>query len=466
MSPESQEFLATFVSESYYYWASVFMLLIHVGFLAYEGGAARSKNVLATMVKNLMTLSLVGLTFFFFGWWVYNAFPLFPLQGGIVGPWTDPAADGVVGDVLGLVQASYPWSPALGPNIADNLTGVFWFAFALFAMTTASILSGAVIERIKIGAYSILAIVLGSFTWVVAAAWGWNPYGWFFTQMGYHDFGCSAVLHAVAGFFALGVVINLGPRIGKFDAQGNPRAIMPHNLPLTMVGLMLIFVGFYAFLAACVIFVPGQTGEITIYGTPMTLASIGVSTTLALSAGFVGAYMGSKADPFYTISGGLAGIISVGAGMDLYSPAIVILLAFIGAYTMPFVGGAIEKAGIDDAVGAFAVHGYCGIFGALMVGIVAAGYPQPEGVPAINFGAQLIGALICSILLGFIPGYGVSFVLKKLGMLRVSEAEEIAGLDLADFGIGGYPEYSILPEQNGHSPMGPIVVPEATVHKA
>ncbi|MBW4483855.1 MAG: ammonium transporter [Tildeniella torsiva UHER 1998/13D] len=461
MSPESQAFLASFVTESYYYWASVFMLLIHVGFLAYEGGAARSKNVLATMVKNLMTLSLVGLTFFYFGWWVYNAFPLFPLQGGIVGPWTDPASEGIVGDVLGLVQASYPWSPALGPNIADNLTGVFWFAFALFSMTTASILSGAVIERIKIGAYSILAIVLGSFTWVVAASWGWNPYGWMFTQLGYRDFGCAGLLHAVAGFFALGVLINLGPRIGKFDAQGNPRVIMPHNLPLTMVGLMLIFVGFYAFLAACVIFVPGQTVATTIYGTPMTLSSIGVNATLALSAGLVGAYMGSKADPFYTISGGLAGIIAVGGAMDLYSPAIIIPLAFIAAYTMPFVGNAVEKAGIDDAVGAFAVHGYCGVLGALFVGIFASGYPQPEGIPAINLGAQIVGVSICALLLGFLPGYGVSFVLKKMGMLRVSQAEEIAGLDLSDFGIEGYPEYSILPEQNGHPSMTPVSMAEA-----
>ena len=412
MSPESQEFLAAFVSESYYYWASVLMLLIHVGFLAYEGGAARTKNVLATMVKNLITLSIVGLTFFFFGWWVYNAFSLFPFQGGIVGPWTDSAAEGVVGEVLGLVQASYPWSPALGPNIADNLTGVFWFAFALFAMTTASILSGAVIERIKVGAYVILAVVLGSFTWVVAASWGWNPYGWFFTQLGYHDFGCSALLHAVAGFFALGVLINLGPRIGKYDIQGKPQTIMPHNLPLTMVGLMLIFVGFYAFLAACVIFVPGQTVQITIYGTPMTLSSIGVSTTLALASGITGAYLGSKADPFYTISGGLAGIISAAAAMDIYSPQIVILLAFVGAYTMPFVGKAVEKLGIDDAVGAFAVHGYCGVFGSVMVGIFAAGYPNPGEIPSINFFAQILVAAICAILLGFIPGYGVSFVLK------------------------------------------------------
>ena len=147
MSAESTEFLSVFVAESYYYWSAVFMLLIHAGFLAYEGGVARTKNVLATMVKILLTLSIVGLSFFFFGWWVYNAFPLFPLQGGVVGPWTSPDASGQVADILALVQASYPWSAAMGPNLADHFTGVFWFAFALFAMTTASILSGAVMER-------------------------------------------------------------------------------------------------------------------------------------------------------------------------------------------------------------------------------------------------------------------------------------------------------------------------------
>ena len=459
MSPESQEFLATFVSESYYYWASVFMLLIHVGFLAYEGGAARSKNVLATMVKNLLTLSIVGLTFFFFGWWVYNAFPLFPFQGGIVGPWTDPNSEGVVGEVLGLVQASYPWSPALGPNLGDNLTGVFWFAFALFAMTTASILSGAVMERIKIGAYAILAVVLGSFSWVVAAAWGWNPYGWFLTDLGYHDFGCSAVVHGVSGFFALGVLINLGPRLGKFDSEGKPRKMLPHNLPLTLVGLMLIFVGFYAFLAACVIFAPGQQMEISIYGTPMTLASIGVSTTLALSAGIIGSYLGSKGDPFYTISGGLAGIISVGAGLDLYSPPLVILIAFMGAYTMPFVGAAVEKAGIDDAVGAVAVHGYCGTLGAMTVGVMATGYPQGEGIPLTGFFGQLAGTFICTVVLGFIPGYGVSWVLKKLNMLRVPASEELEGLDLAEFGLVGYLEYPIMAES-----IEPAIAPLSVSH--
>jgi len=449
MSSEAQQFLATFVTETYYYWASVFMLIIHVGFLAYEGGAARTKNVLATMTKSLLTLSVVGLSFFFFGWWVYAGFSLWPRfgLGSLLGPWTTelPANLGTLDGerLLDFVQTTYPWSQAVGPNVSDHITGVFLFAFTLFAMTTASIMSGAVIERIRLGAYLILASILGGFCWVVAASWGWNTWGWLNT-LGYHDFGCSAVIHGVSGFFALGVLLNLGPRIGRYDEQGKPRTIPPHNLPLTMVGLMIIFVGFYAFLAACVMFAPGATTETTIYGSPMTLASIGVNTTLALCAGLIGTYIGSKGNPFFTISGGLAGIVSVGAGLDLYAPPLVILIAFIGAMTMPWVAMCIEKIGIDDAVGAFAVHGYCGLFGAMAVGVMATGYPVQD-YPATNFGAQLLGAFLCTVVLGLIPGFGVSWVLKKLNLLRVPREEEIEGLDLGDFGIRGYPEYSLVP---------------------
>ena len=145
----------------------------------------------------------------------------------------------------------------------------------------------------------------------------------------------------------------------------------------------------------------------------------------------------------------------MGAGIDLYSPAMIILIAFIGAYTMPFVGNAVEKAGIDDAVGAFAVHGYCGLFGAMTVGVMASGYPQGEGIPLTGFFGQLVGTAVCTIILGFIPGYGVSFVLKQLGMLRVPPEEEIGGLDLTEFGIGGYPEYPLISEKNGGIPTMP-----------
>jgi ammonia channel protein AmtB len=161
-----------------------------------------------------------------------------------------------------------------------------------------------------------------------------------------------------------------------------------------------------------------------------------------LAAGLVGAYISSKGDPFFTISGGLAGIIATGAGMDIYHPALVIVLAFIAASIMPKVIIAVEKLGIDDAVGAVGVHGFCGLFGAIAVGIFAAGYPQGDAVPTINLMGQVIGAIICTLFLGFIPGYLSSLVLKKLGMLRVSREDEIAGLDLAEMSSEGYPEYA------------------------
>ncbi len=440
MEAEAIEFLGTFVSEQFYYWASVVMLMIHVGFLAYEGGVARNKNIMATMTKNLLTVAVVGLTFFLFGFWVYNAFPLWPIAGPVFGPWM--SSEGLSEEyttLLGLADGALPWAAAVGPNMADHITPVFLFAFALFAMTTGSIMSGAVIERIKIGGFLILAVVLGSVLWVLAAAWGWHYVGWFSTKFGYHDFGCSAVVHGVAGFFTLGVLIILGPRIGRF-VDGKAVPILPHSLPLTLIGLMCIYVGFFGFLAACAIMLPGYTGITTIYGTPMTLASIGASTMIALSAGFVGAYVSSKGDPFFTMSGGLAGIITTAAGMDLYSPALVLVLAFCGAWLMPKIAALVERMGIDDVVGAFSVHGFCGFLGTILVGVFASGYVQAEGWPPINFAGQLMGALICCIVLGLLPGLGLSWVLSKFGLLRVPREEEIEGLDLTECGINAYPE--------------------------
>lgn len=440
MEESAVEFLGVFVSEAFYYWASVVMLMIHVGFLAYEGGVARNKNVMATMTKNLLTVASVGVGFFLIGFWIYNAFPLWPVSGPIFGPWMSPEGlSEANAELLELADGALPWAAAVGPNVADHLTPVFLFAFALFAMTTGSIMSGAVIERIKMGGFVILALVLGCVAWVIAAAWGWHYTGWFLTHLGYHDFGCSALVHGVAGFFTLGVLIVLGPRIGRF-VDGKSIPILPHNLPLTLIGLMCIYVGFFGFLAACAIMLPGETGIITIYGTPITLASIGANTFLALSAGFIGAYVASKGDPFFTVSGGLAGIITVAAGMDLYPPVLIVPMAFGGAWLMPMFAKFLERFKVDDVVGAVAVHGFCGFLGTILVGIFAAGYVQGEGYPPINFLGQLTGAVIACLILGFLPGWGVAALINAFGGLRVSKEEEIEGLDLTDCGIGGYPE--------------------------
>jgi ammonium transporter, Amt family len=441
---ESLPFLKTFAAEGFFFTAAVLMLLIHVGFMAYEGGVSRSKNLLATMLKNMMTVATVGISFFFFGWWVYNGFPFWPVTGPLLGPWTNPdTLTDVQKAAFAVTQASYPWSDALAPNKTDELTGVFWMVFALFAMTTSSIVSGACIERIKLGAYYLLSILLGSFLWVVAAAWGWNYFGWYTSEWGFHDFGCAVVVHCVSGMFTLGVLINLGPRIGKF-INGVAQPILPHNISLTMVGLMLIYVGFFFFLACCLVYLPGYMGIVNIYGAPYTLASLAVNTTLALAAGFMGAYVSSKADPFFTTSGGLTGIIAVAAGMDLYHPALCIIIAFCAAWIMPKVALFIERRGIDDVVGAVAVHGVTGTISGILPGIFAAGYVAQAGQAPINLAGQIGGTAITAIFLGFLPGYGVSWLLNKFGLLRVPPEIEEKGLDLTDLGVVAYPEQTFI----------------------
>jgi Amt family ammonium transporter len=241
----------TMFAEAFYYITIPLMILIHVGFLGYEMGASRTKNVLTSGVKNILAFAFVIPTFYFFGWWIYWGFP--------TGLYLSEGPAGISGAAYANAIA-WGWGDSaqyMGPNISDQASGVFFGAFALFAATTASIMSGAVIERIQTVGFVILAVVLGSFAWVVAAAWGWHADGWLVTKFGVHDFGAAGLVHAVAGFFALGVLINLGPRIGKFNEDGTANHIAGHNMPMTVVGLLLIIVGFWGFLMACVI-VPGE----------------------------------------------------------------------------------------------------------------------------------------------------------------------------------------------------------------
>lgn len=431
----------TFFAETYYFLTIPLMVLIHAGFLAYEMGASRLKNVLSSGVKNLLAFAFIIPTFYLFGWWVYWALPT-----GVSG---SAGAAGISGFE---VANSLAWgwgdsAAAMGPNIADQISGVFFGAFALFAATTASIMSGAVIERIQTVGFVILAVVLGSFAWVVAAAWGWHADGWLVTQWGVHDFGAAGLVHAVAGFFALGVLINLGPRIGKFNADGTANHIAGHNMPLTVIGLMLIIVGFFGFLMACVV-PPGEAWSwfgdkpATIYGTPITLSALAFNILMAVAGGIIGAWIMTR-DPFWMMSGALAGIISVASGLDIYFPSMVFIIAVSAGVILKPCADFLEKRGIDDAVGAVTVHGTIGLYGVIMLGIWGSGFPALQGaegeVAQISFIGQVVGAVVF-FLLGFVPGYVVSLILRMLGMLRVREGAEIAGMDTVKVPAQGYPE--------------------------
>ncbi len=406
--------------ETFYFWTGVLMWLIHAGFMIYEAGVARQKNVLMTMMKNLLTCAVITPTFFLFGWWIYYAF-----QGGWIPVVTEASS------------AALPWSESMGPNLGDNITGVFWFAFLLFSFTTASIMSGAAIERIRLGAYLLLAMILGSVVWILAAAWGWSDGAWLYTRFGFHDWGAGGCVHTVAAAFTLGVLLNLGPRLGKYDEQGRPVSIPPHNLPLTMLGLMLIFTGFYAFYAACAVFGIAEAGADpepwrSIYGTPMTLGSLAFTVTMGFAGGVMGAFIVSKGDPYWTISGGLAGMISIASGVDVYHPALGYLVGFGGGALVVWVGNRLERCGIDDAVGAIAVHGGAGVWSMLAMGLLASGYPQHQNVTSLS--GQLVGIAVM-IGVGFVPGYLISLGLNRCGVLRVSREVELAGLDVAELGV-------------------------------
>ncbi len=418
--------LTTLFTEFYYWVTVVLMFLIHVGFCMYEVGASRYKHHQHTLMKNTMLIPLVTVTWFFFGWWIYWAFP--------TGPGLAPS---IMTESTGLVLGG-----GFGGNDLANL---------LFSWTAASIVSGAVIERITTFAFGILAIAIGSVFWTIDASWGWHFDGWMLKILGYHDAYASGVIHAIAGGFALGVLIVLGPRIGKFSSSGEPRNIGPRNPWLVTVGLFLIYTGFWGFYAACNVPIYdlgpeyGMEGvtfftATNIYLTPTTLSGITMNFLMSLSGGLLAGYVVSKGDPFWTYSSGLAGIICASAGNDLYHPIQSMIIGMIGvviAYKMHY--WVEKKYKIDDAVGAVAVHGYAGFVGLVICGFVLNGYPSSgysvgamwdgTNYAAINPLGMFIGAIIMFFVLGMLPGYIIAKVLHGMGKLRIPREVELAGLD-------------------------------------
>src|ERR687892_473466 len=346
-SAESQTLDSVILGEQFYFFTVVFMWLIHVGFMSYEAGAVRRKNVLATAMKNILTIAVVTPTFYYVGWWIYNC-----NQPGLpIGPNSSDFTAAACGGGI-------PWSDTFGPNLTNNINLVFFLAFLLFSWTTASIMSGALLERVRLSAYLALAGILGSVVWILDASWGWSAGGWLTLRFGFHDSIASGVVHGVAGAFTLGVLFNVGPRIGKYTKEGLTRVFRPHNLHITALGLMLIFTGFYAFYGACLV-------------------------------------IASTSFPGW---------------------ANIYLISMLTAVLVVYAGGWIEtKMRVDDAVGAVAVHGVSGFLGILWVGIFAAGYPTGINNVESSIGGQLMGAATF-LPLGFLSGYGASWLLKRMNL--------------------------------------------------
>ena len=434
----------TVIFTEFYYWVTVvLMFLIHVGFCLYEVGVSREKNKFNTLMKNSMLIPVITFSFFFFGWWLYFACQNGPgITGGLKSaPWAEPWSELMAPHLGGTPRDPVQSGDTVAMNLTwSRLNGVFWAAFLLFSWTAGSILSGAVIERIRSGAFWLLAILVGAVTWVLVAAWGWSDTGWMVQKLGYHDAYASGVIHALAGGSALAILIHLGPRIGRFRDDGSPRVLPAHNTWMIIIGMFLIYTGFWGFYAACnvpIIDIDPDDGRTfysatTIYLTPTTLSAITINFLMALTGGLLIGYMVSSGDPFWTFQGGLGGIITASAGNDLYHPIQALFIAIIGVWCAYKLHYWVEKKfQIDDAVGAVAIHGYCGTIGVIAAGFVLWGYPSSPnaGYAPITPWGQLIGAVIVFFVMGFVPCYIAAWALKKAGVLRIPWEVELAGLD-------------------------------------
>jgi Amt family ammonium transporter len=391
--------------------ATMLVFIMHLGFAALEAGLTRAKNTVNILFKNTIIPALGLLTYAFIG---FNLmYPGETFAGGIFG---------FAGLGLSLPEG---WDTSA---YSEGYTFFTDFIFqAMFAATAATIVSGAVAERIKLGPFIFFSLLYVGVCYPIVGMWKWG--GGFLDALStpFYDFAGSTIVHSVGGWGAVIGAYLLGPRIGKYK-NGITNAIPGHNIPLAVFGVFLLWFGWFGF-----------NGGSVLSADPGTVSLVFVTTSLAAAAGAFGALLASylkfKAyDITMVLNGILAGLVSITAGADLMSPTEAVIIGFIGGILVVFGVVLFDKIKIDDPVGAIAVHLVCGIWGTLAVGI----FGDLAGTSQIL--SQLIGIVsIGAFCITF--SFLVFYTLKKTVGIRVDEQEEVEGLDINEHGMHAYPDF-------------------------
>ncbi|MEE8602393.1 ammonium transporter [Euzebya tangerina] len=406
--------------------ASVLVFLMHGGFAMLESGLSRQKNTANILMKNMMTLSLGFLTYFAVG---------FALMYGA-------SAAGIVGTDGFFLTGFSEYEP-----LADSIAIDFLFQ-GMFAATAATIVSGAVAERMKLESYLVVVVVMTALIYPIVGAWKWGG-GWL-DGLGFYDFAGSTVVHMTGGVAALVGAAILGPRTGKYRPDGSPRAIPGHSMPLVVLGVLLLFFGWFGFNGGSVLALDGPV-----------IAAVLVTTALAGSAGGVAAGFYTKLrygkfDVGMTGNGILAGLVGITAGADVVNNLGAILVGLIAGVLVAVAVPIVDKK-VDDPVGAVSVHGVCGALGTLWVGLFDVESGLVYGGGPDLFLSQLIGVVSVTAFVGLATA-GLFLALKATMGLRVSEQEEYDGLDIHEHGVYGYPELALgaqaFPAGVSHEPIG------------
>ena len=402
-------------------WGALVMWMC-AGFTMLESGAVRTKNASMICLKNIGVYSIAGLAYFIIG---YNIM------------YVD------VGDLIGSFEFLYGPSGAEKALLNDNLDAVAsvvdngyavmsdWFFQMVFVATAASIVSGAIAERIKLWSFFAFTLILTAFIYPLVGAWTWGG-GWL-AERGFQDFAGSTIVHGTGGWAALAGVLVVGPRLGKFKADGSVRSTPPSNVLVVTLGVFILWLGWFGF----------NGGSQLALGTPkdaVAMTIVLVNTNLAAAAGVLAALAVSRSilgriDLFAGLNGAIAGLVAITAGPTMVDHWWAMVIGAIGGLLCTLAIKALELAKIDDVVGAIPAHLVAGIWGTLAVTIAAGG----------RFHIQLLGVVSVGAFV-----FAVSLVawkaLDALMGLRVSEEVERMGQDVGELGIEAYPEFVLMPE--------------------
>ena len=392
------------------------VFFMHLGFSFLEIGLTRQKNTINILFKNVFIIC-TGLLLYYIGG--FNL--MYP---------------GDFNGYLGFAGFGIPLPEnGLTPDYASG-GYTYWTDFlfqGMFAATAATIVSGAVAERIKLGGFMIFTLIYVGLVYPIVGSWQWG--GGFLSTIGgenggFHDFAGSTLVHSVGGWAALIAIYLLGPRIGKFSESGKAQAIPGHNIPLAAAGVLILWLGWFGF-----------NGGSVLSADPAGTSLVLVTTSLAAAAGGIGAFILSTIlyknyDLTMFLNGILGGLVGITAGADLMSPNESVVIGLLAGALIVLSVAFIDKIKLDDPVGAVAVHLICGIFGTLAVGVFGA----KAGMDQFLYQLAGVGATatFCTI-----SAFIILFTIKKTGGIRVSKEEELEGLDLHEHGMDAYADFRL-----------------------
>ena len=389
------------------------VFFMHLGFSFLEIGLTRQKNTVNILFKNFFVIT-IGLLLYMIGGFnlMYPGF-----EEGSAGFFKFP------GFGIGAPEGG------MTPGYADG--GYTWwtdFLFqGMFAATAATIVSGAVAERIKLNAFMLFTIFYVGLVYPIIGSWKWG--GGFLDALGFYDFAGSTLVHSVGGWGALVVVYFLGARIGKFGEDGKPRAIPGHNLPLSAAGVLILWLGWFGFNGGSVLSADPELTSLTLVTTCIAAAAGGVSAAIFSNILY------KTYDLTMFMNGVLGGLVGITAGADQMSPMDATLIGIIAGIILPLGVSLIDKLKLDDPVGAIAVHLICGIWGTLAVGVFGARASVDQFINQL-IGVGVIGAfsVICAGI--------IIYAIKTIAGIRVSEEEELKGLDISEHSMDAYADFS------------------------